>query len=94
MTPAEFRERVFDYCLAFSGSETSGFRTVEHNAAVGGVLGSPHCSGVGADVIYDGSRPGLEADTWLRERDLKRIPESDHDHLQPLGWRNRAPELP
>lgn len=89
MQPEEFRTHAFDYCLAFSASETSGFRTVSHNQAVGGVPGSPHVAGVGVDVIYDGARPGPEADAWLKTRGLRRIEESDHDHLQPIGWKNR-----
>jgi len=88
MQPEEFRTHAFDYCLAFSASETSGFRTIEHNRQVGGVAGSPHVAGVAVDVKYDGARPGPEADTWLRSRGLMRVEESDHDHLQPRGWVN------
>lgn len=85
-----FRAHVLDYCLVFSASETSGFRTVQHNRGVGGVTGGPHIAGVGIDVTYDGARPGDEADRWLRARGLRRFPEADHDHLQPSDWINRV----
>ncbi len=89
LTPEAFRILAWAYCLTFSASETSGYRTVEHNRAVGGVDGSPHTHGLGVDVVYDGSRPGDEADAWLAERQLRRLDEGDHDHVQPLHWINR-----
>lgn len=88
MTPRVFWLHILDYSLSFGASWTSGYRTVAHNAKVGGVEGSPHTHGVGCDVEYDTSRPGPEADTYLADRGLRRIPEFDHDHIQPLGWRN------
>lgn len=88
MTPQAFRQVALDYCLVFSASETSGMRTIEHNRAVGGKLGGPHPAGVAVDVTYDGSRPGDEADRWLRARGVRRFPEADHDHLQPADWQN------
>lgn len=88
MTPQAFRQVALDYCLTFTGSETSGFRTVDHNRAVGGTPGGPHIAGVGSDITYDGSRPGPEADRWLRARGVRRFPEADHDHLQPADWHN------
>jgi hypothetical protein len=87
--PAAFRAAVLAYCLTFTASETSGFRTVQRNHDVGGVSGGPHIAGVGVDVIYDGARPGDEADRWLLARGIRRFPEGDHDHLQPADWRNR-----
>jgi hypothetical protein len=86
-TVGEFAEFLFDYCIAFSGSVTSWVRTVTRNRAVGGVVKSAHLIGVAADVVYDGARPGPEADTWLAARGLKRLPEGDHDHVMPLDWR-------
>lgn len=88
MDPYIFRQLSYDYCLAFSASETSGYRTVDHNHDVGGTPGSPHVAGVAVDVVYDGGRPGPEADAWLKERGLRRISEADHDHIQPVGWVN------
>lgn len=90
MTPPQFSAVVLDYCLAFSCSQTSGFRTIERNKTVGGVVGSPHCAGLGQDVVYDGSVPGPEADTWLRDNGLRRVQESGHDHLQPADWTNKS----
>ncbi|HEY6239370.1 MAG TPA: D-Ala-D-Ala carboxypeptidase family metallohydrolase [Burkholderiales bacterium] len=89
MVPHVFRLKAFAYCLAFAASERSGYRTVTHNRLIGGVAGSPHVHGVGVDVVYDGARPGDEADTWLASEGLRRIDEQDHDHLQPADWVNR-----
>ena len=90
MTAETFRQVALEFCLAFSASETSGYRTIEHNRAVGGTTGGPHPAGVGIDVVYDGSRPGEEADRWLLARGVRRFPETDHDHLQPADWLNRV----
>jgi len=88
MLPTRFREIVYHYCLAFSASETSGLRTVQHNRDVGGKPGGPHIAGVAADLVYDGARPGPEADAWLTGHGVRRFAEGDHDHLQPADWKN------
>ena len=88
MLPVDFRAIVYHYCLVFSASETSGFRTIAHNRDVGGKDGGPHIAGVASDVVYDGSPPGPEADAWLAAHGVRRFPEGDHDHLQPDGWKN------
>ena len=87
MWPGLFAELVYAYSLVFSASTTSGTRTLAHNAKVGGVAKSAHLVGLAVDVVYDGARPGVEADNWLAARGLKRIIEGDHDHLMPLDWR-------
>ena len=86
LAPVVFGEVVYAYCLTFSASETSGFRTVAHNAVVDGHPKSAHLAGLARDVVYDGTPPGAEADAWLALRGLKRIREGDHDHLMPLHW--------
>jgi len=86
IAPVIFGELLYAYGLTFSASTTSWFRTVEHNAHVGGHPKSAHLAGLAADVVYDGARPGPEADAWLRLRGLKRLIEGDHDHLMPLDW--------
>lgn len=86
MYPGLFAELLLAYSHTFSASQTSGVRTIDHNAKVGGVEKSAHLYGVAADVVYDGARPGPEADEWLRRRGLRRIIEGDHDHLMPLVW--------
>lgn len=82
----QFAAGVYSYCLAYSASVTSWCRTPARNARVGGVLNSPHLLGLGADVVYDGSAPGEEADAYLGVHGLRRIREGDHDHLQPADW--------
>jgi hypothetical protein len=86
MSPGLFAELVVAYSRVFSASQTSGVRTIEHNAKVGGVTRSAHLYGLASDMVYDGAPPGPEADTWLHARQLKRIKEGDHDHLMPLEW--------
>jgi hypothetical protein len=88
MLPRIFWLHMLDYSMAFGASWTSGYRTVAHNHLVGGVDGSPHTHGVGADVEYDSSRPGPEADAYLAQRGLRRLDEGTHDHIQPIGWEN------
>lgn len=84
--PGLFADLVLAYSRVFSASQTSGVRTITHNAQVGGHPKSAHLFGLAADVVYDGARPGHEADDWLHARGLKRIVEGDHDHLMPLDW--------
>jgi len=86
LTPGLFAELLHAYSLIFSASSTSGVRTVQHNADVGGHPKSAHLYALAADVVYDGARPGPEADTWLNARGLKRLIEGDHDHLMPFHW--------
>jgi len=86
MTPEQFAGLVYDYGLAFSASATSWFRTPDHNKLVGGIARSAHLAGLAVDVVYDGARPGEEADSWLASRGLVRLPEGDHDHLMPDFW--------
>jgi peptidase M15-like protein len=82
----DFADSVFDYALAFSGSVTSWVRSVDHNRKVAGVASSAHLRGLAVDMVYDGARPGPEADQWLARRGLRRIEESDHDHIMPRDW--------
>ena len=87
-----FAGAVWAYCTAFSGSVTSWVRTVDRNRAVGGAPRSAHLLGLAADVVYDGARPGPEADRFLADHGLTRIVEGDHDHVMPLDW--RAADVP
>lgn len=87
MTVGAFWTAVYDYCRILGGSVTSGPRSHQRNAAVGGVLDSPHVFGLGADVVYD-----VVPDEARRRRvglryGLLVLVEADHDHLQPLDWR-------
>lgn len=87
MTRSDFAEAVFTHCAQLGGSITSWTRSGAHNAAVGGVSQSAHLYGLAADVVYD-TPPSfaIALDTALR-LGLLLLRESDHDHLQPIGWR-------
>ena len=86
MSPLEFHARVLSYCTAMGASMTSGFRTLTHNKAVGGVAGSAHRFGLAADVVYDEPWPAATRVEMAKRLGLRCIVESDHDHLQPLTW--------
>lgn len=86
MTPVEFTDALLLYCQGTHASVTSWYRTRAHNAAVGGVDRSPHCYGLGADVVYDPGGDQAQRATLAAELGLHRIIERDHDHLQPPGW--------
>lgn len=65
---------------------TSGYRTAEHNRAVGGVPNSRHLSGEAVDLV---PRPGeTVAQLYARVRNVpgvKAINEGDHVHVQRAG---------
>jgi hypothetical protein len=86
VTRAEFRDAVYTYCVMFGASETSGFRTHARNQALKGVAHSPHLVGFAVDVVYDAALSAQERAEWARRLGLLLVLESDHDHLQPLGW--------
>jgi len=70
---------------------TSGYRTAEHNAAVGGVPNSRHLSGQAVDLV---PKPG-ESMAQLYERvrgvpGVKAINEGDHVHVQATGSQGGA----
>jgi len=58
---------------------TSGLRSFEENAAVGGVPNSKHLTGDAADIRYDF---GPETKKYLEESGAKLVPEGDHLHIQ------------
>lgn len=87
MTVGEFAEACAMYCLVLAASETSGGRTEQRNAAVGGVSLSAHRFHRGRDVVYDGAPPEDLRIEVGRRLGLRVIVEDDHDHLQPLDWR-------
>jgi len=90
MTLSEFCIAVVRYCDVTGGSVTSWKRSVQHNAAVGGVVSSPHLLGFGADIVYDSPHSEDRLTNHLTIAlgfGLTLIHESLHDHLQPRGWR-------
>jgi hypothetical protein len=86
MTVAEFWGQVAAYRRAVAGSVTSGGRSPNRNARVGGKPNSAHLLDLGADVIHDGLTSGPARETLARGLGLRLIVEDDHDHLQPLDW--------
>lgn len=86
MTRGQFIDAVDAFCTLTGGSQTSGKRTIKHNAAVGGVANSAHLYGLGLDVTYDDPVDVGVATERARRLGLKLIRETDHDHLQPLDW--------
>ncbi len=92
MTIAEFAFAVVTYALKMNASCESWGRTLKHNAAVGGVLGSPHTHWLGADLIYDDPAVYQQQSRFdvARQLGLEIIFEQNplHDHLQPVGWQN------
>lgn len=85
MTPGEFAEAVSRYAMLTGASATSWGRSVEHNRTVGGVAHSAHIVWLGCDLVYD-TTPSPDRVEWARRLGLKIVVESDHDHVQPLGW--------
>jgi len=52
---------------------TSGFRTVEHNASIGGVSGSAHTRGFAADIGFSNESQALRIVTALTRAGFERI---------------------
>ena len=91
MTFDAFCSAVVLWCYAYGGSVTRWGSTGVHNAAVGGVPGSPHRFFMGVDVVYgkgglDGAPNAIVASQRARAMGLALIVEADHHHLQPLDW--------
>lgn len=91
MTETEFADAIRILCQRFGGSVTSWGRTVAHNKAVGGVMGSAHTWFLGADVVWDSRPPGftftVQDAAYLLG--LWTLWEPDHTHFQPLGWKSK-----
>lgn len=86
VTHDAFWHAVLAYCEAVRGSITSGLRTPERNAQVGGHPRSAHLVGLGADVVAQAPLSVGDRGAIARDLKLKLIAESDHDHLQPIDF--------
>jgi len=86
VTRADFAEALYAFAARHGASQTSGLRSVAHNAAVGGVARSAHLFGLAADVVYDEHQALADVSDTARRLGLLLIREGDHDHLQPLDW--------
>lgn len=86
MVPRDFSDVLYDYCLAFSGTVTLWVTTVARHPEHARASRGSHLLGLGADVQYDGARPGPTADEWLAAHGLRRIEEGAADHIEPTHW--------
>jgi hypothetical protein len=86
MTPEQFAISKLVYCFLLGASETSGYRTLRHNAKLGGVAHSPHLLGLAADLVYDEPVELSVRQEWARRCGFKLVVEGDHDHIQPAEW--------
>lgn len=87
MNRHEFHDAVLLYCVVVGASQTSGFRTGEHNRVVGGVVFSPHQVDLGRDVVYEIVPPEHYRREWAERLGLRLIVSPSYDHLQPLDWK-------
>ena len=81
LSSPDFFNAVNDLSSKYGATITSGVRTPEHNAEVGGVPNSQHLSGTAADVVI----PPEQKASFIQDaknRGLQPIDEGDHVHLQ------------
>jgi len=81
-----FTERIYDYCLKFSGTVTLWVTTVGRDPHHGTAHRGHHLLGLAVDIEYDGSRPGQLADDYLSELALVRSKVGAADHVEPSSW--------
>ena len=89
ITPQQFRDACDRFTLEFGLWQTSGRRTDEHSKSLpGGFAGDPHAWGAGVDCLPLPlpDRTRHEMATRAAELGLLLLFESDHMHLNPLGW--------
>lgn len=79
-SPAFF-DSVNDLAGKYGATITSGVRSPEHNAEVGGVPNSQHLTGTAADVVIPPDQKQAFIDD-AKARGLQPIDEGDHVHLQ------------
>lgn len=81
MASPDFFNSVNGLASKYGATITSGVRSPEHNAEVGGVPNSQHLTGTAADMTVD---PARKADLMAeaKAQGLQPIDEGDHVHLQ------------
>jgi hypothetical protein len=85
MTRPEFLETVYAIAEKYGGSVTSGLRSVQRNARVGGHLRSRHRSGFALDVVLDEEKDNAEFTEACWRVGISVLDEGDHLHTQPTG---------
>jgi hypothetical protein len=91
VTKAEFGDAMLQYCAATGGSETSGYRSPERNAKLGGKPTSSHLIGMAQDVGYHPNPvPDIEVAQEIAKKlglyvhREKRAGRFHHDHVRPI----------
>jgi hypothetical protein len=97
MSPQEFRNIVEAIIIRYDGSETSGRRSITHNAKVGGSNNSRHLFGLAVDVVLDNPEESIMirigqkdtvysmVDAFIAEcerQGLRAFDEKTHIHVQ------------
>ena len=82
MTRIEFILRINELHDEFEFSETSSWRTVLHNKAVGGKPTSKHLFGLAVDCVLDNAKDAPAFKLAVKKVGLKFLDEGDHIHVQ------------
>lgn len=83
MHVSDFLMTVYPLITRFNGSVTSWYRTVKHNAQVGGDPNSRHLYGLAIDVVLDNDIDKERFISECRKRfGLAAVDEGDHVHVQ------------
>lgn len=82
MTLADFHAKVDALHQEFQFSETSGWRTVKRNKAVGGDKNSKHLRGLAVDCVLDSAKDAPAFKKRVKAKGLVWLDEGDHIHVQ------------
>jgi hypothetical protein len=77
-----FDELLIALHIEFDFSETSKWRTMRHNAAVGGKEDSKHLVGLACDCMLDDPHQSVGFIARCADLGLAAFPETDHIHVQ------------
>jgi len=84
MTPGQMYDALLVYAMRWPFSITSGYRTIQRNAAVGGGSNSRHMLGLAFDLVFDTALDGSDCRAAMRDDhpEWDVIHESDHTHIE------------